>query len=70
VFGFIVACPDDRETFRRERRIGATSQRSLSSGPTALLGYAATTMKTAEPSSGFRGEKREAQLRPNPARRG
>jgi hypothetical protein len=57
---FIAACPDERETFGRELRIGATSQRSPSSGPTALLGLRRDHHKTAEPSTGFRGEKREA----------
>jgi hypothetical protein len=59
VFSFIVACLDDRKA-RQKLRIGATSQRSPSSGPTAFLGYDATTMKTAEPSTGFRGEAQSA----------
>ena len=74
-FSFIVACLMIEKTFGRELRIGATSQRSPSSGPTALPGYDATTMKTAESSTGFRGEKREAEANsvspgPTPVGRG
>jgi hypothetical protein len=49
----------------------ATSPRSTSSGPTALLGHdASTALKTAEPEHEFSPtEKRGAQLGPNPARR-